>query len=53
MADTLAAVDDEFDVAVGSYPSRDDQIVRIRVSGRELAAVERALDWLRDRIETV
>lgn len=53
MTEVLAAAAEEFDVAVGSYPSRDDQIVRIRVSGTELAAVEGALDWLRERVDTV
>ncbi len=53
LADTLSAANDRFDVAVGSYPTRDDDHNRIKVSGTDPGTVERAVDWLRDRVEVV
>lgn len=53
LAETLADARDEFDVAVGSYPSPGEGDGRIRVSGADKDAVDAAIDWLRDRVETV
>ncbi|MEZ3142688.1 competence/damage-inducible protein A [Halobaculum sp. MBLA0143] len=53
LAETLAAAGDRFDVAVGSYPSRADREVRVRVSGTDPDAVDAAVDWLAERIDTV
>lgn len=53
LAESLAAAGDRFDVAVGSYPSRDDREVRVRVSGTDETVVAAAVDWLADRIDTV
>ena len=53
LAEPLAAAGERFDVAVGSYPSRGDREVRIRVSGTDPGAVDDAVDWLAERIDTV
>ncbi|MFB6177545.1 MAG: competence/damage-inducible protein A [Halobaculum sp.] len=53
LTETLAEVREEFDVAVGSYPSPGDGRGRVRVSGADPAAVDAATAWLRERIETV
>ena len=43
---------DRFDVAVGSYPRKDDHPGRVKVTGDDPAAVADAIAWLRERIET-
>jgi molybdenum cofactor synthesis domain-containing protein len=53
LTETLETARDEFDVAVGSYPSREDRQVRVRVSAPDGDRVDDALDWLDERIETV
>ncbi|ELZ02012.1 competence/damage-inducible protein A [Natrialba asiatica] len=51
--EVLEAVTDEFSVSVGSYPRGPDRPGRIRVSGSDPEAVERAISWLEARVETV
>ena len=43
----MEAVQAEFDVTVGSYPGES---VRLKLSGRDEAEVERAAAWLRERV---
>ncbi|KOX94981.1 damage-inducible protein CinA [Haloarcula rubripromontorii] len=43
---------EQFDVAVGSYPRKDDAPGRVKVTGDDPAAVADAAAWLRERIET-
>lgn len=49
----ITAARERFDVAVGSYPRKDDEPGRVKITGDEPAAVADAAAWLRDRIETV
>lgn len=42
---------EKFDVAVGSYPRKDDEPGRVKVTGEDPAAVADAAAWLRERIE--
>lgn len=48
---TLTDLRDEFDVAVGSYPSKSGPN-RVKVSSEDPAAVERAAAWIRERVDT-
>ena len=48
LIDRLAAVQERFDVAVGSYPG---ETVRLRVRSRDPAEAERAAAWLRERVD--
>ncbi|QSW98950.1 competence/damage-inducible protein A [Haloterrigena alkaliphila] len=48
----LEGVTDAFDVAVGSYPRSETRPGRIRVRGTDETAVENAVAWLEDRVET-
>ena len=48
--DRLEAVRERFDVAVGSYPGKGRTPTRLKLSG-EPADVDRALDWLRERVD--
>jgi molybdenum cofactor synthesis domain-containing protein len=48
LIDRFERVQDEFDVAIGSYPG---DTVRIRVSGPDPSEVDAAIDWLRERID--
>ncbi|MDS0261223.1 competence/damage-inducible protein A [Haloarcula sp. S1CR25-12] len=43
---------EKFDVAVGSYPRKDDEPGRVKITGDDPAAVADATAWLRERIET-
>ena len=52
LTDTLAAFREEFDVAVGSYPSREAHN-RLKVVGTDRAAVDAGIAWLRDRVDVV
>jgi molybdenum cofactor synthesis domain-containing protein len=47
---TMEAVQEEFAVAVGSYPGES---VRLKVSGPDETAVERAATWLRERVTPI
>lgn len=49
----LEAFREEFDVSVGSYPGQGDTPGRLKVTGDDEAAVERAVAWLQERVETV
>jgi len=49
----VTAARERFDVAVGSYPRRDDAPGRVKVTGDDPDAVADAAAWLRDRTETV
>ena len=49
---TITAARDRFAVAIGSYPRKEDQPGRVKVTGDDPAAVAEAAAWLRDRIET-
>jgi molybdenum cofactor synthesis domain-containing protein len=44
------AVRERFSVSLGSYPGEN---VRIKIEGEDEAEVDRAAEWLRERIETV
>jgi len=46
----LDGVRDEFDVAVGSYPARGGTPGRVKVTGTDPEEVERALDWVDERV---
>ena len=48
----ITAARAEFDVAVGSYPRKDDTPGRVKVTGDDPATVADAAAWLRERIET-
>ena len=50
LLDRLEAVQDRYDVPVGSYPGGS---VRIVVQSREKTAVEEATRWLRERVDVV
>jgi molybdenum cofactor synthesis domain-containing protein len=50
---TIIEARERFDVAVGSYPRKDDTPGRVKVSGEDADAVQEAAAWLRERIETV
>jgi molybdenum cofactor synthesis domain-containing protein len=52
LVEAVTAAGDEFDVAVGSYPRKDEEPGRVKVTGDDPATVAAATDWLRDRIET-
>ncbi len=43
---------ERFDVAVGSYPRKDDAPGRVKITGTDPVAVADATAWLRERIET-
>ncbi|MFB6176022.1 MAG: competence/damage-inducible protein A, partial [Halobaculum sp.] len=49
LLDRLAAVREEFDVTVGSYPG---ETVSVKFSGQDSERVEAAADWFRERVET-
>jgi molybdenum cofactor synthesis domain-containing protein len=49
LLDRLAAVREEFDVTVGSYPG---ETVSVKFSGADPETVEAAADWFRERAET-
>ena len=48
----ITAARERFDVAVGSYPRKDDAPGRVTVTGDDPDAVADAAAWLRERIET-
>ena len=48
----LEGVTERFDVSVGSYPRSENRPGRIRVRGTDETAVENAIVWLRERVET-
>jgi molybdenum cofactor synthesis domain-containing protein len=52
LVDAVTAARDRFDVAVGSYPRKDDDPGRLKITGDDPAAVADATAWLRERIET-
>jgi len=49
LLERIQAVQDRFDVSVGSYPGTN---VRLRIESTDETAVEEATRWLRDRVET-
>ena len=49
----LSGVRDEFDVAVGSYPSGGPAHNRVKIVGTDAGAVEAAAEWLEARIDVV
>ncbi|MFC6718115.1 competence/damage-inducible protein A [Natrialbaceae archaeon GCM10025810] len=51
--DALEGVTERYDVAVGSYPRSENRPGRVRVSATDEPVVEEAVEWLRERIETV
>ena len=48
LLDRIAAVREEFDVTVGSYPG---ECVTLKLTASDPETVERAADWLRERVE--
>ncbi|WP_225335736.1 competence/damage-inducible protein A [Halomicrobium urmianum] len=52
LKDVLDGVRKQFDVAVGSYPVRDDRPGRVKVSGTDSEEVESAAAWVRERVRT-
>lgn len=48
LLDRIETLGERFDVTVGSYPG---ETVRIKLSGRNQDAVERATAWLRERVD--
>ncbi|KTG09304.1 damage-inducible protein CinA [Haloprofundus marisrubri] len=49
----LAQVRDQYDVAVGSYPTRGEEFNRIKVTSQDPGAVDAAVKWLREHVEIV
>ncbi len=49
---TLAGARERFDVSVGSYPAKGEDLGRVKVTGTDPDEVAAALAWLTDRIET-
>jgi molybdenum cofactor synthesis domain-containing protein len=49
LLDRIVAVQEEFDVSVGSYPGDD---VRLRIEGPDESTVEAAASWLQERVES-
>lgn len=49
LTDTLAAFREEFDLVVGSYPSRNGRN-RLKVTGSDPDRVAEAIAWLRERV---
>ena len=52
LTDTLAEFRDSFDVAVGSYPSRETHN-RLKVVGTDRDEVDAGIAWLRERVDVV
>ncbi|MFC6768836.1 competence/damage-inducible protein A, partial [Natrinema soli] len=50
VVDAVADARERFDVTVGSYPDTERQN-RLKVTGTDHETVDRALEWLADRIE--
>ena len=48
----ITAAREQFAVAVGSYPRKDDAPGRVKITGDDPATVADAAAWLRERIET-
>jgi len=48
----ITAAREQFDVAVGSYPRKDDTPGRVKITGDDPATVADTAAWLRERIET-
>ena len=51
LTEEFATLHDEFDVVVGSYPARGDEMNRIKVSVSDRAELKRAMGWLREHVE--
>jgi molybdenum cofactor synthesis domain-containing protein len=51
LKDVLDGVRDQFDVAVGSYPARRGTPGRVKVTGTDTEEVERAIDWVDERVD--
>jgi len=49
LTDTLATFREEFDLVVGSYPSRDGRN-RLKITGSDPDRVAEAIAWLRERV---
>lgn len=53
LTERLTEARDRFDVAVGSYPAPRGEPNRIKVSGDDPGAIDRAVAWIRERVEIV
>ncbi len=53
LGDVLETIQSQFDVAVGSYPGRDDDPGRLKITAEDSDEVAGATEWLRDQIEVV
>mgnify|MGYP006280406637 FL=1 len=51
LTEVLAAFREQFDLVVGSYPSRDGHN-RLKVTGTDPDSVTAGIEWLRERVET-
>jgi molybdenum cofactor synthesis domain-containing protein len=51
LKDVLDGVREQFDVAVGSYPARRGTPGRVKVTGTDPEEVERAIDWVDERVD--
>lgn len=49
LIDRVQALSEEFGVTVGSYPG--EEVVRIRIEGGDEGVVQRAEEWLRERVD--
>ena len=49
LLDRITAIREQFDVSVGSYPG---EVVTLKLTGTDAAAVDAAAAWLRARVET-
>jgi len=50
LKDVLDGARERFDVAVGSYPARRGKPGRVKVTGTDPATVERAVEWVDERV---
>jgi len=50
LKDVLDGARERFDVAVGSYPARRGKPGRVKVTGTDPAEVERAIEWVSERV---
>ena len=53
MTESLREVRERFGVVVGSYPGDPADPTRVKLTGTDSEAVAAAVDWLRDRIDSV
>lgn len=53
LVEHMEAARERFDVAVGSYPATGDEHNRVKISGPNPDEVERAVEWVCERVDVV